>query len=228
MSQQTRATLKSYFETGDIPTESQFSDLIDSFPNIVDDDIVQGITTNVAAYAGGGQTNATLLTTGWNIVTTVTTNGDSIKLPAATVGAQYWIWVTGGNTPTLYPASGEDIGGYGANVGCPIAPYGITMVTCLSAGTWNIKHAPWACMLNFTASGTGGPHTSTQNLPWTVPANFTGQTNTGAIVTIRTTTGTAITVTRAYLNSTSQVTFSYQSFNSGTATDIWVQIEKYL
>lgn len=37
MAAQTRAALKAFFETGDIPTEAQFADLIDSEPNIVDD-----------------------------------------------------------------------------------------------------------------------------------------------------------------------------------------------
>lgn len=37
MAAQGRTTLKSYFETGDKPTESQFADLIDSSLNLVDD-----------------------------------------------------------------------------------------------------------------------------------------------------------------------------------------------
>ena len=41
-----RATLKTYFETGDKPTEAQFIDLIDSLFNLLDgdsDDIIEGI-----------------------------------------------------------------------------------------------------------------------------------------------------------------------------------------
>jgi hypothetical protein len=34
-----RTILKSYFETGDVPTEQQFSNFIDSMINLVDDDI---------------------------------------------------------------------------------------------------------------------------------------------------------------------------------------------
>lgn len=37
-------TLKSYFETGDIPTQDQYSDLISSFPNIVDEGLTTGST----------------------------------------------------------------------------------------------------------------------------------------------------------------------------------------
>lgn len=39
-------TLKSYFETGDYPTEAQFIDLIDSFLNIDEEDAVTGISDN--------------------------------------------------------------------------------------------------------------------------------------------------------------------------------------
>lgn len=36
MSQKDRKTLKSYFEKGDVPTEEQFADLIDSVPNFAE------------------------------------------------------------------------------------------------------------------------------------------------------------------------------------------------
>lgn len=42
-----RTVLKSYFETGDKPTEAQFIDLIDSLLNLIDgnsDDIIEGVT----------------------------------------------------------------------------------------------------------------------------------------------------------------------------------------
>ncbi len=39
MAQQDRATLKTYFETGDKPTESEFADFVDSTQNIVDDGV---------------------------------------------------------------------------------------------------------------------------------------------------------------------------------------------
>lgn len=41
MAQKTRAQLKGYFETGDIPTQSQFEDLIDSSVNRTDDAVPQ-------------------------------------------------------------------------------------------------------------------------------------------------------------------------------------------
>jgi hypothetical protein len=38
MTQRTRATLKTYFETGDKPTQTQFEDFIDSIPNFANGD----------------------------------------------------------------------------------------------------------------------------------------------------------------------------------------------
>jgi hypothetical protein len=68
MTLQTRAALKLWFETGDKPTQSQFSDLIDSIPNIIDDaiqlkavkvsltaaQVKAGFTTPVEAIANPG------------------------------------------------------------------------------------------------------------------------------------------------------------------------------
>ena len=36
MTKQTRSTLKGYFETGDIPTQQNYQDLIDSFVSLDD------------------------------------------------------------------------------------------------------------------------------------------------------------------------------------------------
>lgn len=55
MAQQTRTTLKTYFETGDTPTQAQFIDLIDSSPNPTDDG-----TTGTGSYVRA--TSPTLVT----------------------------------------------------------------------------------------------------------------------------------------------------------------------
>jgi len=49
MAQVNRATLKTYFETGDKPTQGQFENLIDSVPNLVDDGVPS--TTRFFEYA---------------------------------------------------------------------------------------------------------------------------------------------------------------------------------
>lgn len=71
-----RTTLKAYFETGDIPTESQFAELIDSFLNLTDDDtdnITEGAAnlfllaaerSKLGGIAAGAQVNPDGVTTG--------------------------------------------------------------------------------------------------------------------------------------------------------------------
>jgi len=50
--EESRAILKSYFETGDIPTEEQFSNLIDSFIHRLDDGLTYNGATPDAATQG--------------------------------------------------------------------------------------------------------------------------------------------------------------------------------
>jgi hypothetical protein len=51
MAKVNKATLKSYFEAGDIPNQSQYADLIDSQFNLVEDD-VQILAGNLSASGG--------------------------------------------------------------------------------------------------------------------------------------------------------------------------------
>ncbi|WP_136468750.1 pyocin knob domain-containing S74 family peptidase [Flagellimonas onchidii] len=74
-------TLKTYFETGDYPTEVQFSDLIDSFLNIEEEDAVTGITNN-----GDGTYTFQLLSGGTEVLD-VKSLPDSIPI-ATVVGLQ--------------------------------------------------------------------------------------------------------------------------------------------
>ncbi len=64
-------TLKTYFETGDYPTETQFADLIDSFLNIEEEDAVTGITDN-----GDGTYTFQLLSGGTEVIDVGNLSGD--------------------------------------------------------------------------------------------------------------------------------------------------------
>ncbi len=52
MAEQNRQTLKSYFETGDKPTEDEFADLIDSFVNRLEDDYVDNLPNASTSQRG--------------------------------------------------------------------------------------------------------------------------------------------------------------------------------
>lgn len=79
MSQQSRAVLKTYFETGDIPTQAQFAELIDSLFNMVDDGVP-------AKY--GFDTYAEVVVSSADILAL----GDGITLLAPPGSGKYYDW----------------------------------------------------------------------------------------------------------------------------------------
>ncbi len=77
MTTQTRATLKSYFNTGDQPTEAQFADLIDSAVNVLDD-----VDPQLKEWTEGEDYELTAATyDADNVITTAT-----VKWPDASAG----------------------------------------------------------------------------------------------------------------------------------------------
>ena len=121
MSEVTRTVLKSYFETGDVPTQAQFIDLIDSVPNIVDDNIPIGADPAVTAFAGGGQANATVIDDLFNTVTVCASPGDSVRLPDP--GAGMWCGIVNAtaNSCNVFPQVGGQIMALGVNVAQAVA-----------------------------------------------------------------------------------------------------------
>lgn len=109
MSQQTRTVLKTYFETGDKPTEAEFIDLIDSLANLVDDVLLVGGDAGVVANPGGGQPGATQLVKRVNNVITVASPNDSVKLPTCAVGKECFVLNTAINNLHVYPNTGDNI-----------------------------------------------------------------------------------------------------------------------
>ena len=82
-------------------------------------------TVNITAFAGGGQTNAVLLTTEINEVDTAATTGDSVKLPISSerlgyTGIKRTIINEGANAIDVFPGTGNDIGA-GTNVAVSLA-----------------------------------------------------------------------------------------------------------
>ena len=68
----TRSNLKGYFNTGDKPTESNFTDLIDSTVNVTDDTVVTGaisLNTTARMAAGTGITGVAAAIVKHNVIT---------------------------------------------------------------------------------------------------------------------------------------------------------------
>ena len=107
----------------------------------------------VTAFAGGGNAGATQLDSGYNVITTVATGGDSVKLtPAVRVGTISVIKNDGANACDVFPAIGDDLG-LGVNVPFPLAAASVVSFM----GT--IANSTWTQLFGL---GTGGPQTFTE------------------------------------------------------------------
>jgi len=120
MSEESRTQLKTYFETGDKPTEAQFINLIDSLLNILDDGELVSATNSITAYAGGGQGSATLLSTEVNNVSVVASDNDSVKLPVAIPGMLCFVHNEVAKILDIFPNTGAHINDLGSNLAVEI------------------------------------------------------------------------------------------------------------
>ena len=95
------------------------------------------IDAAVTAFAGGGQGSATQLNQSYNIVTTVATTGDSIKLPPINhVGGLVYVKNNGANSLDFFPASGDDLG-LGVDTALSVsAGAAVTFMHSVSNTTW--------------------------------------------------------------------------------------------
>lgn len=77
--------------------------------------IIRSGNAAVTAFAGGGQSSATALTSDVNFVATVATTGDSVKLPTGVLGKKIIIFNDGANSVDIFPASGAAIDALATN-----------------------------------------------------------------------------------------------------------------
>lgn len=92
----------------------------------------------ITANAGGGQTNAVQLAAAINRVTTVATAADSVKLPAATAGAELTVInAAAANSMNVFPTTGDNINALAANAAFAVAANKTARFYCAVNGTWN-------------------------------------------------------------------------------------------
>ena len=94
-------------------------------------------TNAITARAGGGQTNATALTSRFNRITTSATTGDSVRLPAAKAGASVFVFNKGANSVDVFPASGDKVNALSADAAYAVAATKGAMFACMVDGTWD-------------------------------------------------------------------------------------------
>lgn len=107
----------------------------------------QNVNLGVTAHAGGGQTDATLLEYGFNTVSTVATNADSVKLPPSYPGATVIIANTdAAQSTTVYGSGIDTINGVATATGVALASGKTTMYIADSTGTSSVA-ANWNTIL---------------------------------------------------------------------------------
>ncbi|MDO9334953.1 MAG: hypothetical protein Q7T61_01000 [Caulobacter sp.] len=100
------------------------------------DGYIQTVTNSLTAFAGGGQASATLLKAGINVVTTVATAADSVKLPLATQVGQAVVVVNADSTDSMQVfGSGTDtINGVATATGVAQAAGKVAVYYCTTKG----------------------------------------------------------------------------------------------
>ena len=91
---------------------------------------------NITAFATGGQTSATQLTTQTSRITTVATAGDSIKLPASAPGLELMVINSGANPMQVFGAGADTIDGVATATGVSQMTNSVVIYVCTTAGAW--------------------------------------------------------------------------------------------
>src|SRR5260370_37599475 len=105
---------------------------------------------NITAFGGGGQVNATLLSTMFSRVTTVASPGDSVKPPPALPGLDLLVTNVGANPMAVFGSTTDQIDGAGANNSVSHMANSTVLYSCYGQTTgWVSEGLP----TGFAASG---------------------------------------------------------------------------
>ncbi len=126
----------------------------------------QTSATNTISAAGTTQGTGTVLTTDYNVVTTVAA-GTGVVLPAGLAGREVNVVNRGANPLLVYPASGAAIDSNAANAAVTVLPNTTYEVEAISATQWYSAENPSALpirTLTYVATSFDSPN----NSDWTV------------------------------------------------------------
>lgn len=107
-----------------------------AYNNVLTDFIYETALDSITAFAGGGQTNATQLTTQTSRVTTVATAGDSVRLPPSAPGLELIVINHGANAMQVYGAGTDTINDVATATGVSQMVNSTVIYTCVSTGAW--------------------------------------------------------------------------------------------
>lgn len=98
--------------------------------------LIESAKDSITAFAGGGQTSATLITTQTARVATVATAGDSVKLPVSVAGYELLVINHGANAMQVYGSGTDTIDDVATATGVSQMAGSLTIYTCATAGAW--------------------------------------------------------------------------------------------
>jgi hypothetical protein len=161
--------------------------------------------TNSISAAGTTQGTGTVLTTDYNVVTTVAA-GTGVVLPAGLAGRDVKIVNRGANPLLVYPASGAAIDSLAANTPITILPNATYLVESISATQWYSITSPFTAVIRtitFAATAFDSPNSTDFAVNQAAPA-ISDNTNPG--INVRQFTGTGAVVTGSITTTTLTVT----------------------
>lgn len=136
MSATNSALLKTYFETGDVPTQTQFADFIDSYQNISDNGLFNGVTGSVAGVSPSSQGTAVGISKRYTRVITSGGGTSGCILMSSVQGGEVVIHNDSGAQLDIYPKVGEYILPNLINVPMSIQDGEAVILIGLSGGRW--------------------------------------------------------------------------------------------
>lgn len=99
--------------------------------------ILESTADSLTAHAGGGQTNALLLTAATNRITTVGTAADSVKLPVSVAGMSINIINdASANAAQVFGSGTDTIDGVATGTGVVLSAAKRATFYCLTVGAW--------------------------------------------------------------------------------------------
>jgi len=175
--------------------------------------LYESYQANITAYAGGGQTNAFQLTCEVNLITTVATAGDSVKLPPAIQGLTIVVVNKGANPMQVFGSGTDTIDDAASATGVTQMQWSEVIYSCGTNGKWyaNGLGSGFAGAFptlgstdNITASAT---QTQVAGTPLVTPLNrVVTVASAGNAVTLPVSkSGMVITVTNAHATNSIQV-----------------------
>lgn len=136
---QNTTTLQSYFETGDIPTEEQFANLMQSFQNIVDGNQLKDFNTNITAVTPPDQNTAPILSNLVNAVSSFAGFSGGVRMPSAVAGRILYLSSKQAGFLTVFPADGENFINMDANEPLTMLVNEMAMFICFNDGIWTYQ-----------------------------------------------------------------------------------------